>query len=95
MGRANRKWQSLLSTSAAKRILIGKNRILIGKTNIDWLKYCKTNTYLLAKIDFVDIDPLTGNISIEKFGASAPYQKLYETYGLTAKKILKKINNKI
>ena len=35
------------------------------------------------------------NISIEKFGASAPYQKLYETYGLTAKKILKKINNKI
>ena len=35
------------------------------------------------------------NISIEKFGTSAPYQKIYESYGLTAKKILQKIKNKI
>ena len=33
--------------------------------------------------------------SIEEFGASAPYKKLYDFYGLTASKIYKKISNKL
>ena len=33
--------------------------------------------------------------SIDKFGASAPYKKLYDFYGLTASKIYKKISGQM
>ena len=37
----------------------------------------------------------TVNICMKDFGASAPYQKLYDYYGFTAKKILKQVIKKI
>ena len=37
----------------------------------------------------------TLNICMKDFGASAPYQKLYDFYGITAKKIFKLISKKI
>ena len=49
-----------------------------------------------VKMGWNDICPEgTLNISIESFGASAPYEELYEYFGLSAEKIYKQIIKKI
>jgi transketolase len=49
-----------------------------------------------VKMGWNDICPEgTLNISIESFGASAPYEELYKYFGLSAEKIYKQIIKKI
>jgi len=46
----------------------------------------------VVKMGWNDICPEgTLNISIESFGASAPYEELYKYFGLSAEKIYKQI----
>ena len=49
-------------------------------SSFGWSQICPENTL---------------NICMKDFGASAPYQKLYDFYGITAKKIFKLISKKI
>ena len=66
-----------------KKTIFGNSKINISieaGSSMGWNEVCPNNLI---------------HASIDKFGASAPYKKLYDFYGLTASKIYKKISKKL
>jgi transketolase len=69
--------------SAYRKKIIGDSEINVSieaASELAWEKLCPHNRL---------------SISINSFGASAPYKKLYEQFGITPQKIYKKIINKL
>ena len=70
-------------TSAYKKKIIGDSDLNVSieaGSDLAWEKLCPKNRL---------------SISMNTFGASAPYKKLYEYFGITPQKIYKKIINKL
>ena len=70
-------------TSAYKKKIIGDSDLNVSieaGSDLAWEKLCPKNRL---------------SISMNTFGASAPYKKLYEYFGITPQKIYKKITNKL
>ena len=70
-------------TSAYKKKIIGDSDLNVSieaGSDLAWEKLCSKNRL---------------SISINTFGASAPYKKLYEYFGISPQKIYKKIINKL
>jgi transketolase len=70
-------------TSAHKKKIIGDSDLNVSieaGSDLAWEKLCPKNRL---------------SISMNTFGASAPYKKLYEYFGITPQKIYKKIINKL
>ena len=70
-------------TSAYKKKIIGDSDLNVSieaGSDLAWEKLCPKNRL---------------SISINTFGASAPYKKLYEYFGISPQKIYKKIINKL
>ena len=66
-----------------KKTIFGNSKVNISieaGSSMGWNEVCPNNLI---------------HASIEEFGASAPYKKLYDFYGLTASKIYKKISKKL
>ena len=75
--------QFKIQSKTYQKIIRGNSEINVSieaGTNFGWSQVCPENTI---------------NIGMKDFGASAPYQKLYDFYGITAKKIFKLISKKI
>jgi len=69
--------------SAYRKKIIGNSEVNVSieaGSELAWEKLCPHNRL---------------SISIDNFGASAPYKKLYEQFGITPQKIYKKIINKL
>ena len=69
--------------SAYRKKIIGNSEVNVSieaGSELAWEKLCPHNRL---------------SISIDSFGASAPYKKLYEQFGITPQKIYKKIINKL
>ena len=70
-------------TSAYKKKIIGDSDLNVSieaGSDLAWEKLCTKNRL---------------SISMSTFGASAPYKKLYEYFGISPQKIYKKIINKL
>ena len=66
-----------------KKSIFGNSKVNVSieaGTSMGWNEICPNNLI---------------HVSVEEFGASAPYKKLYDFYGLTASKIYKKISKKL
>ena len=66
--------QFKIQSKTYQKIIRGNSEINVSieaGTNFGWSQVCPENTI---------------NIGMKDFGASAPYQKLYDFYGITAKK---------
>ena len=75
--------QFKIQSKTYQKIIRGNSEINVSieaGTNFGWSQVCPENTI---------------NIGMKDFGASAPYQKLYDFDGITAKKIFKLISKKI
>ena len=70
------------------------NKLLIGAAISQGTKYIKDEYFQGSFLD-TGLKKIGSTFGIDKFGESAPYNKVYEHLGLSVEKIVRAIQNKL